>query len=65
MSAAGTRLFKVPEEFNEQRWVWVPDAKQGYLAGWVIKEDEDLAAAEVRMRGSDEVCMVSGPVNVR
>ncbi|KIO32711.1 hypothetical protein M407DRAFT_66421 [Tulasnella calospora MUT 4182] len=26
-------------EFNEKKWVWVPDDKEGYLAGWVANED--------------------------
>lgn len=30
-------------EFNEKRWVWLPDEKKGYVAGWIIKE---LAAAD-------------------
>ncbi|KAJ3523905.1 hypothetical protein NM688_g8649 [Phlebia brevispora] len=25
-------------EFNEKKWVWVPDDREGYLAGWIIKE---------------------------
>jgi len=40
-------------EFNEKKWVWVPDIKEGYLAGWVNKEDTD--AAEVIMASGGEV----------
>ncbi|EGG00203.1 uncharacterized protein MELLADRAFT_93784 [Melampsora larici-populina 98AG31] len=25
-------------EFNEKRWVWLPDDKKGYVAGWIVKE---------------------------
>jgi myosin protein heavy chain len=41
-------------EFNEKKWVWVPDIKEGYLAGWVNNEEED--AAEVIMAAGGEVC---------
>jgi uncharacterized iron-regulated membrane protein len=40
-------------EFNEKKWVWVPDAKEGYLAGWVNEEEED--AAQVIMATGGEV----------
>ena len=40
-------------EFNEKKWVWVPDAKEGYLAGWVNEEEED--AAQVIMSAGGEV----------
>ena len=43
-------------EFNEKKWVWVPDIKEGYLAGWVNNEEED--AAEVIMAAGGEVCPV-------
>ncbi|KIM43657.1 hypothetical protein M413DRAFT_385702 [Hebeloma cylindrosporum] len=39
-------------EFNEKKWVWVPDIKEGYLAGWVNNEEED--AAEVIMAAGGE-----------
>lgn len=26
-------------EFNEKKWVWMPDDKAGYLAGWVVREN--------------------------
>lgn len=26
-------------EFNERKWVWVPDDKDGYVSGYVFKED--------------------------
>jgi len=46
-------------EFNEKKWVWVPDIKEGYLAGWVNNEEED--AAEVIMAAGGEVCSVFYP----
>jgi myosin heavy chain 9/10/11/14 len=42
-------------EFNERKWVWVPDEKEGYLAGWVIKEEDE--AGEVAMASGGEVCI--------
>ena len=30
-------------EFNEKKWVWVPDDRDGYLAGWVTAEDDEFA----------------------
>lgn len=29
-------------EFNEKKWVWVPDEKEGYIAGWVDREEGDV-----------------------
>ena len=29
-------------EFNEKKRVWVPDEKEGYLAGYVEEEDGDV-----------------------
>jgi myosin heavy chain 9/10/11/14 len=40
-------------EFNEKKWVWVPDEREGYLAGYVNKEDESVA--EVVMASGGEV----------
>ncbi|TFY78541.1 hypothetical protein EWM64_g5472 [Hericium alpestre] len=36
------RAAALQAEFNEKKWVWVPDEKDGYLAGWVVKEEEDV-----------------------
>jgi len=36
-----TRAAALQAEFNEKKWVWVPDDKEGYLAGWVNKEEGD------------------------
>lgn len=40
-------------EFNEKKWVWVPDDREGYLAGWVAREEEDVG--EVVMAANGEV----------
>jgi hypothetical protein len=40
-------------EFNEKRWVWVPDEKDGYVAAWVIREDDEIG--EVMLAGGNEV----------
>jgi myosin protein heavy chain len=52
-SAEAARAAAQQAEFNEKKWVWVPDAKEGYLAGWVHREEED--AAEVIMAAGGEV----------
>ncbi|KAJ3931027.1 MAG: nonmuscle myosin heavy chain b [Lentinula lateritia] len=38
-SAEAARAAAAQAEFNEKKWVWVPDDKEGYLAGWVHNED--------------------------
>jgi hypothetical protein len=35
--------------FNEQKWVWVEDADEGYLAGQIISEDESQQIIEVAL----------------
>ena len=52
-SAEAARAAALQAEFNEKKWVWVPDEKEGYLAGWVNHEDED--SAEVVMSAVGEV----------
>ncbi|OCB91229.1 nonmuscle myosin heavy chain b [Sanghuangporus baumii] len=39
--AESARIAAAQAEFNEKKWVWVPDDKEGYLAGWVVKEEGD------------------------
>lgn len=53
VSAEMARAAALQAEFNEKKWVWVPDDKEGYLAGWVIAEDDELG--EVVMAGGGEV----------
>ena len=52
-----SRAAALQAEFNEKKWVWVPDAKEGYLAGWVNEEEED--AAQVIMSAGGEVNSLS------
>ena len=40
-------------EFNEKKWVWVPDDKEGYVAGWVHKEEDD--EGEIVIASGNEV----------
>ena len=62
-SAEAARSAAQQAEFNEKKWVWVPDAKEGYLAGWVNKEEDD--AAEVIMSAGGEVCRKHIPLSFR
>lgn len=55
-SAEAARAAAHQAEFNEKKWVWVPDDKDGYLAAWVNKEEGDLI--EVVMAAGGEVCRV-------
>ena len=52
-----SRAAALQAEFNEKKWVWVPDVKEGYLAGWVNEEEED--AAQVIMATGGEVSSTS------
>lgn len=54
-NAEAARAAAQQAEFNEKKWVWVPDIREGYLAGWVNKEEED--SAEVIMAAGGEVCL--------
>lgn len=49
------RAAALQAEFNEKKWVWVPDTKEGYLAGWVNQELEEDDAAEVVMSSGGEI----------
>ncbi|KAA1065110.1 hypothetical protein PGT21_025068 [Puccinia graminis f. sp. tritici] len=31
-------------EFNEKRWFWLPDEKKGYIACWIIKDQQSATA---------------------
>ncbi|KAJ3109200.1 hypothetical protein HDU97_008599 [Phlyctochytrium planicorne] len=33
-------------QFAEKKWVWVADKEEGFLAGWIIKEDGDQVTVE-------------------
>lgn len=54
MSADAARAAALDAEFNEKKWIWVPDAKEGYLAGWVNR-DIDEVMVEVVMASGGEV----------
>ncbi|PVF93304.1 hypothetical protein CPB86DRAFT_715734 [Serendipita vermifera] len=56
-SADAARVAAEQAEFNEKKWVWVPDEESGYLAGWVIEEDDDTA--EVMMAAGGETRRIS------
>ena len=56
-SAEAARAAAAQAEFNEKKWVWVPDDKDGYLAGWVVKEQDDIG--EVVMAAGGEVRLSS------
>lgn len=53
-SAEAARAAALQAEFNEKKWVWVPDEKEGYIAGWVVREDGE--EGEVFMASGSEVC---------
>ena len=57
-SAEAARAAALQAEFNEKKWVWVPDDKEGYLGGWVISEHDDLG--DVIMAAGGEVCYSIG-----
>ena len=50
-SAEAARAAAQQAEFNEKKWVWVPDDKEGYLAGWVVKEEEDMGEVVIASGG--------------
>jgi len=52
-SAEAARAAAQRAGFNEKKWVGFPDSKEGYLAGWVNREEKD--AAEVIMAAGGEV----------
>jgi len=51
--AEAARAAALQAEFNEKKWVWVPDDKDGYLAGWVAKEEDEMG--EVVMAAGGDV----------
>ncbi|OAX41215.1 hypothetical protein K503DRAFT_848546 [Rhizopogon vinicolor AM-OR11-026] len=53
LSAEAARSAALQAEFNEKKWVWVPDEKDGYLAGWVHQEDDEIA--EIIMSSGGEI----------
>lgn len=55
-STEAARAAALQAEFNEKKWVWVPDEKDGYLAGWVHQEDDETA--EIIMSAGGEIRQV-------
>ena len=55
LSAEAARAAALQAEFNEKKWVWVPDDKEGYLSGWVMSEDGEFG--DVMMASGSEVCV--------
>jgi hypothetical protein len=55
--AEAARAAALQAEFNEKKWVWVPDDKDGYLAGWVANEEDEMG--EVVMAAGGDVCLPS------
>jgi myosin protein heavy chain len=57
-SAEAARAAALQAEFNEKKWVWVPDEKEGYLAGWVNKEEDEIG--DIVMAAGGEVSSRTG-----
>ncbi len=57
LNAEAARSAAEQAEWNAKKWVWVPDVKEGYIAGFVNSEDED--SAEVVL---DSGRQVSSPI---
>ena len=49
-------------EFNEKKWVWVPDDRDGYVAGWV--QDEDENDGDIVLATSSEVSILIFVVSI-
>ncbi|QRV93317.1 Myosin head (motor domain) [Ceratobasidium sp. AG-Ba] len=49
------RAAALQAEFNEKKWVWVPDENEGYLAGWVVNETTNERGVE-----EGEIVMAAG-----
>ena len=41
--------------FSERKWVWVPDEKEGYVAGYVNRENEIEAEIVLKAGGVSSV----------
>ena len=57
-SAEAARVAALQAEFNEKKWIWVPDEKEGYLAGWVNKEEDEMG--DIVMAAGGEVSFKIG-----
>jgi myosin protein heavy chain len=54
-STEAARAAALQAEFNEKKWVWVPDEDEGYLAGWVVRESTNERGVE-----EGEIVMAAG-----
>lgn len=61
LSAEAARVAALQAEFNEKKWVWVPDDKEGYLAGWVHQEDQETAEIVMSSGGEVDVSIFALP----
>ncbi|PSS37015.1 hypothetical protein PHLCEN_2v1157 [Hermanssonia centrifuga] len=61
-SAEVARAAALQAEFNEKKWVWVPDDKDGYLAGWVTKEEDEMG--EVIMAAGGEASLPKAFIHI-
>ncbi|GAA6039634.1 hypothetical protein JCM8097_002228 [Rhodosporidiobolus ruineniae] len=52
-------------EWNSKRWVWVPDAREAYVAGWVVKEDAEKGVSTVALSSGDEMRQVDSDLLTR
>ncbi|KPV77242.1 uncharacterized protein RHOBADRAFT_42456 [Rhodotorula graminis WP1] len=42
-------------QWSQRKWVWVPDDRNGYLAGWVVKDNDDDATSTVALEAGDDM----------
>ncbi|OMH84041.1 hypothetical protein AX774_g2441 [Zancudomyces culisetae] len=48
--------------FTEKKWVWVPDEKEGYIAGYIIEELDGIAKIHL-MNGMVSTKLFFFPLN--
>lgn len=44
--------------FQERKWVWVPDEREGYVSGWVNKEEDDFGEVVIASGGEVRILCV-------
>ncbi|GAA5835394.1 hypothetical protein JCM11251_005222 [Rhodosporidiobolus azoricus] len=52
-------------EWNARKWVWVPDQQEGYVAGWVVKEDQEGGTSTVALSSGEEMRQVESTLLTR
>ncbi|GAA5911310.1 hypothetical protein JCM6882_002344 [Rhodosporidiobolus microsporus] len=52
-------------EWNARKWVWAPDAQEGYVAGWVVKEDAERGVSTVALSSGEEMREVESTLLTR